>query len=203
MAKDRPRRSPPGGGARSGRAPAPDRDGTAAAGAGTSRRSTGGRSAASGRGWVLAAGVAVVILVVAGGGLAMAMRQPATSATAGGAPNGTVIQANGGHWTNITPDTLAAMMSHKDFTLLNVKTPYVGEIQGTDLYIPYDQLAARAAQLPADKSARLVVYCRTGHESAIAAQTLLDLGYTDIENLDGGMTAWTASGRPLVQLARS
>ncbi len=84
-----------------------------------------------------------------------------------------------------------------------MKTPYIGEIQGTDLYIPYNQLTARAAELPADKTAPIVVYCRTGNESAIAAQTLLDLGYTNIENLDGGMTAWVASGRQLVRLNRS
>ncbi len=108
-----------------------------------------------------------------------------------------------GRWTNITPDKLASMLDHKDFTLLNVKTPYIGEIAGTDLYIPYDQVAARAAELPADKTAKIVVYCRSGHESAIAAQTLIDLGYTNIDNLDGGMTAWTDSGRSLVQLPRS
>ena len=95
------------------------------------------------------------------------------------------------------------MLDHKDFTLLNVKTPYIGEIAATDLYIPFDQVAARAAELPTDKTAKIVVYCRSGHESAIAAQTLIDLGYTNIDNLDGGMTAWTGSGRSLVQLPRS
>ena len=112
-------------------------------------------------------------------------------------------QTTGRHWTDITPDRLAAMLDHKDFTLLNVKTPYIGEIAGTDLYIPFDQVAARAIELPADKSAKLVVYCRTGYESAIAAQTLVDLGYTNIDNLDGGMTAWTATGRTLVTLDRT
>jgi rhodanese-related sulfurtransferase len=46
------------------------------------------------------------------------------------------------------------------------------------------------------------VYCRSGNESAIAAQTLIDLGYANIDNLVGGMNAWTASGRQLVQLNR-
>jgi rhodanese-related sulfurtransferase len=122
-------------------------------------------------------------------------------ASAGGS-DGTVVQVRGGHWTNITPDRLASMLEKKDFTLLNVKTPYIGEIAGTDLYIPYDQVAARSTELPTDKSAKIVVYCRSGNESAIAAQTLVDLGYTNIDNLDGGMNAWTASGRSLVQLNR-
>lgn len=116
---------------------------------------------------------------------------------------GTVVQATGGSWTNVTADQLASMLAQHNFTLLNVKTPYSGEIAGTDLYIPYDQLTAQVSRLPADKHAQLVVYCRSGHESAMAAQTLLDLGYTNIYNLDGGMTAWTTSGRQLVTLDRT
>jgi rhodanese-related sulfurtransferase len=122
---------------------------------------------------------------------------PATSSQIG-----VVVQGKGGHWTNVTADQLAGMLTHKDFTLVNVKTPYIGEIDGTDLYIPYDQLAAKASALPGNKGARILVYCRSGAESAIAAQTLLDLGYTNVWNLDGGMNAWQASGRTLVQKNR-
>jgi rhodanese-related sulfurtransferase len=113
-----------------------------------------------------------------------------------------IFQGQSGHWTNVTPDRLAQMMTQKDFTLLNVKTPYIGEIDGTDLYIPYDQLSARASELPASKSAKILVYCRSGVESAQAAQTLLDLGYTNVWNLDGGMNAWQSSGRTLVNKNR-
>ena len=156
-----------------------------------------------GRRWLLlASGLAVALIaVVAGWALLSGSTGSGSGATAGGS-DGTVVQVRGGHWTNITPDTLASMLKQKDFTLLNVKTPYVGEIAGTDLYIPYDQVAARSTELPTDKSAKIVVYCRSGNESAIAAQTLVDLGYTNIDNLDGGMNAWTASGRSLVQLNR-
>jgi rhodanese-related sulfurtransferase len=166
--------------------------------------------------WI-AGGVAVALVVLtvgwavlsngSGGRSATGTATGIATGTATGtdqpAVQGTVVQANGGRWTNITPDTLASMLDHKDFTLLNVKTPYIGEIAGTDLYIPYTNLTSRAAQLPTDKGARIVVYCRSGNESAIASQTLLDLGYTNILNLDGGMAAWTASGRAIVQLARS
>lgn len=166
--------------------------------AGSSSRS---RSQGAGPGrlatWAWIAG-GVVVAVIA---FAIAFGLSSGGSTAGS--TGTVVQGNGGSWTNISANTLASKLEHKDFTLLNVKTPYIGEIRGTDLYIPYDQLAARAAELPADKAAPIVVYCRTGNESAIAAQTLLDLGYTNIENLDGGMTAWTASGRQIVQVNRS
>jgi rhodanese-related sulfurtransferase len=151
--------------------------------------------------------VAVLAILVVGVGWMFLSRPSGGVATGtGGAAmassQGTVQQGNGGSWTNVSVDTLAAMLAKKDFTFLNVKTPYIGEIEGTDAYIPYTDLTARAAELPKDKTAPIVVYCRSGNESRIAAQTLLDLGYTDIINLDGGMNAWTASGRTLVNKNR-
>jgi rhodanese-related sulfurtransferase len=113
-----------------------------------------------------------------------------------------VVHVQGGSYTNVTADRLAQMLETKDFTLVNVKTPYSDEIDGTDLYIPYDQLSARAAELPSSKSARILVYCLTGRSSLVAVQTLLDLGYTKVWNLDGGMNAWTSSGRTLIHKNR-
>ncbi len=114
-----------------------------------------------------------------------------------------VEQGRGGSWTNVSADTLATMLTTKDFTLVDVKTPYIGEIAGTDLYIPYDQITSRSSELPADRSAKILVYCRSGNESRIAAQTLLDLGYTNVWNLDKGMESWLASGRTLIQKQRT
>jgi phage shock protein E len=162
--------------------------------------------------FIVIAAVVTVIAVVAiavtalsgqtpagGTGDAGASGSPAASAAAAESP--WVETASGGSWTNIGPATLASMLASKDFTLLNVKTPYIGEIAGTDLYIPYDQLTARASELPKDKSAKIVVYCRAGNESRVALQTLIGLGYTNLWNLDKGMESWTASGRQLIQVA--
>jgi phage shock protein E len=127
-----------------------------------------------------------------------------TAAGGGSSASGqSVVHTSAGDYTNVTADRLADMLEHKDFTFVNVKTPYIGEIEGTDLYIPYDQLQARAAELPQAKDARILVYCRSGNESAQAAQILLGMGYTNIWNLDGGMNAWQVSGRTIVNLNRS
>jgi len=151
-------------------------------------------------------------LAIAGGAVALVALIAIGFVALGGAGSGsapsmatgeTIVQGQGGHWTNVSPDRLAQMLTHKDFTFVNVKTPYIGEIDGTDLYIPYDQLSARASQLPIDKSAKVLVYCRSGVESAQAAQTLLNLGYTNVWNLDGGMNAWQSSGRTLVNKNRT
>jgi rhodanese-related sulfurtransferase len=173
-----------------------------------SRRNPGGTpSTRPGRFYLAVVLAIAAVAVVAGVGFAAlgglgkssAPGAPATTAATAGQ---TVVQGQGGSWTNVTPDRLAQMLTSKDFTLLNVKTPYSHEINGTDLYIPYNQLLARAAELPANKSARILVYCLTGRSSEIAAQTLLDLGYTDVWNLDTGMNGWQASGRTLVDKHR-
>lgn len=153
----------------------------------------------------IAAGIVALLAVVAVGFVALGgFGSSAGSTTGSSALTGqTLHQGTGGTWTNVTPDRLAQMLQNKDFTFVNVKTPYIGEIDRTDLYIPYDQLTARVSQLPAAKDARILVYCRSGAESAIASQTLLALGYTNVWNLDGGMNAWQSSGRLLVQKNRT
>lgn len=143
-----------------------------------------------------------MLAVLVGFGLIAGVAFAVSTSSSGSGSGETVVAGQGGHWTNVTPDRLAQMLQNKDFTLIDVKTPYIGEIQGTDLWIPYDQLAAQAAKLPASKSAKILVYCRSGVQSAMAAQTLLDLGYTNVWNLDGGMQAWQNSGRAIINLNR-
>ena len=49
-----------------------------------------------------------------------------------------------------------------------------------------------------DPTRRTILYCASGGRSALAAQTLAELGYADVAHLDGGIKAWCAEGRPVV-----
>jgi rhodanese-related sulfurtransferase len=107
---------------------------------------------------------------------------------------GSVVSVTGGSYLNLTPLELKNVLGNKDFVFINVHVPFAGNIANTDLSIPYDQIEQNLAQLPADKNARIVLYCRSGRMSAIAAETLVKLGYTNLWNLDGGMAAWEQAG---------
>ncbi len=48
-----------------------------------------------------------------------------------------------------------------------------------------------------DRSAKLVLYCGGGYRSALAAEALGQMGYTDVISLDGGWKAWQQAGLPI------
>lgn len=107
------------------------------------------------------------------------------------------VEVEGGSYTNVTPQQLAEMLKQNDFFFVNVHIPYEGEIEPTDAQIPYDQTTQQLSQYPSDKNAKIVLYCRSGRMSSIAAKELVKLGYTNVWNLDGGMAAWEQQGLPL------
>ncbi len=50
-----------------------------------------------------------------------------------------------------------------------------------------------------DKSAPLVLYCGGGFRSALAADNLQKMGYTNVVSMDGGWRGWTESGYPIAK----
>ena len=107
---------------------------------------------------------------------------------------GEEVSVAGGSYKNVTPKELNTMLKNKDFVFINVHIPFAGNIAGTDLFIPYDQIEQNLSQLPADKNVKIVLYCRSGHMSQIAAEKLVSLGYTNIWSLKGGMIDWEKDG---------
>lgn len=91
------------------------------------------------------------------------------------------------------------MLTAKNFTMINVHIPYEGEIAGTDVFIPYDKIKENPGKLPADKDYKLVIYCRTGRMSKIAAEELARLGYSNLYNLSDGMDGWEKQGFQLIK----
>ena len=135
------------------------------------------------------------VLVLAGGGW-----EPA--AAEAGLKTRTVAVEGSGRYTDVSATVLARMLEKKNVLLVNVHIPFEGEIAGTDLAFPFNKVEANLARLPADKSARVILYCRSGRMSDIAARALVKLGFTDVWNLDGGMIAWQEAGYLLAGTAK-
>lgn len=96
-------------------------------------------------------------------------------------------------YNNISPSEFEMIVADQDDVfLLDVHIPEQDHIAGTDLFIPYNELEKKIDELPSDKNQKIVVYCRSGSMSKIASEKLIELGYTDVSNLDGGIQAWNS-----------
>lgn len=87
-------------------------------------------------------------------------------------------------------------------TLIDVRTPgehAAGVIPGTDLLADWNAGPAAFAQavqnVPKDKP--VVVYCRSGGRSSKAAAWLRSQGFSDVRDIQGGITAWQGARLPV------
>jgi rhodanese-related sulfurtransferase len=101
-------------------------------------------------------------------------------------------------FNRLEPAAFADRMQNDDAVVINVHIPYEGELERTDAFIPYDKIMADD-RLPKDKSQEILLYCRSGRMSEEAGAELNKAGYTKVAHLEGGMKAWEAAGRPLIQ----
>jgi len=85
--------------------------------------------------------------------------------------------------------------------LVDVRTPeeYREGHLAKSLLIPVDRVAASAASALPKKDAPLLVYCRSGSRSSVAAATLKKMGYTNITDLSTGILGWSRQGYPVVR----
>ena len=95
-------------------------------------------------------------------------------------------------YMNITAEEAKKLMdTEKDYIILDTRTQEEYEeshIPGAIL-IPYDQITEKAESILKDKDQLILVYCRSGRRSKLAAQDLVTLGYTNIKEF-GGIIDW-------------
>lgn len=95
-------------------------------------------------------------------------------------------------YEQITPDEAKKIMdTEKDYIILDVREQDEfdeGHIPGAIL-IPYTEIENKAEEVLPDKDKLILVYCRSGRRSKIAAESLARLGYTNIKEF-GGIIDW-------------
>ena len=98
-----------------------------------------------------------------------------------------------GTFKNINVDEAkAALDSDSSIILLDVRTvaEYNERHIPNSVLIPLDELKNRAISELPNKDAKIIVYCRSGARSASASNILVNLGYTNVYNMLGGITSW-------------
>ncbi|MBD2198455.1 MULTISPECIES: rhodanese-like domain-containing protein [Calothrix] len=94
----------------------------------------------------------------------------------------------------VSAQTLKQLVEQKAVTLIDVREPaeYAGEhIPGATL-VSLSNFDPR--KIPQDGS--IVLYCRSGNRSAMAAQKLFSAGFATVTHLNGGIGAWKEAGYP-------
>lgn len=100
---------------------------------------------------------------------------------------------------HITPAELNTKMKDgKNVVLLDIRQkserPKMGAISTSDVHIPRGYLEIKTYSQLKDRDAEIVVFCGKGIRSAFAANTLKEMGYTNVKNLKGGIKAWKEAG---------
>ncbi len=93
----------------------------------------------------------------------------------------------------VKPAVFSKLAKNENNFLLDVHVPEQTHIPGTDKFIPFDKIAENSGQLPADKNTNILVYCRSGNMSKIAAQKISELGYANVYDLKGGIEGYRES----------
>ena len=98
----------------------------------------------------------------------------------------------GAVYVNITAEEAKQIMdSEEGYIILDVREQDeydAGHIPGAIL-IPYTQIEAKAEEVLTEKDQLILVYCRSGRRSKIAAEALVELGYTNNKEF-GGIIDW-------------
>ncbi|TDU81556.1 rhodanese-related sulfurtransferase [Prosthecobacter fusiformis] len=99
--------------------------------------------------------------------------------------------------TQITPAELKQLITEGRCHLVDVREPveHAEEHISAARLIPLGELEKRASELPKDKS--LVIHCKSGKRGTKAQEKLKQLGFDQVQNLEGGIEAWKAAGLPV------
>ena len=98
----------------------------------------------------------------------------------------------GAVYVNITAEEAKQIMdSEEGYIILDVRTQEEydqGHIPGA-IVISHEEIAEKAEEVLTDKNQLILIYCRSGRRSKLAAEALVELGYTNIKEF-GGIIDW-------------
>ena len=109
--------------------------------------------------------------------------------------------ASSPNWQRVNVEEFdRAIEENENAFLLDVRTQTEWEQDGhleNATLVTHSELEAREGELPSEKDTMILLYCRSGNRSQDAAQTLVDLGFTNIIELETGINGWKDAGMPV------
>ncbi|MGB0387643.1 MAG: rhodanese-like domain-containing protein [Ardenticatenaceae bacterium] len=100
---------------------------------------------------------------------------------------------------DVDVQTVAAIKERDDVFLLDVREQWeydAGHLEDIT-HIPTGEVANRLSEIPTDKN--VIVYCASGVRSDQITNFLLQNGYSDVHDMQGGIIAWQRAGFPVVK----
>ena len=96
---------------------------------------------------------------------------------------------------------MALNAGHANFTIIDVRTPeeYAAGHIPAAINRDYKSPTFKDDIAKFDRSKIYLVYCASGGRSASARDMMIELGFQQIYNMSGGITAWIAQGLPLAK----
>lgn len=112
---------------------------------------------------------------------------------------------------NLTPEQVSAELQQGNALLIDLRESNEREENGVipgAVHAPRGMLEFWADPTSPyhreelDPGRRLILHCASGGRSALAADTLQQMGYTDVAHLNGGIKAWKEAGLPIEEVRR-
>ncbi len=91
-------------------------------------------------------------------------------------------------------------LSNLNFIILDVRSPseyFEAHIEHAE-NIDYNSQTFKSELEKRDRNGKYLIYCRSGHRSSNVIKIMIELGFTDIYNLSGGIRKWKGEGLPII-----
>lgn len=112
----------------------------------------------------------------------------------------TRYQAGGtAQFKGLTAEEASKLIKSQNPVIVDVRTPkefYAGHIPGA-LLLPLQQLSSRISEIDAYREKPVILYCRSGNRSVVAAEVLIEKGFKKIWHIRKGILEWQKKGLPI------
>ncbi len=103
---------------------------------------------------------------------------------------------------NIKPIEAKSFLAAVKPVVIDIRRPEeyaAGHLEAATRQLDYYAPDFKEQLAKLDKGATYLIYCRSGHRSGLALGIMKELGFTDIHDIEGGITAWAAAGLPVAK----